>query len=330
VVTSDGLVRRIALLLLLATATGARADLITLYGSERAGSSGGQFLRIPVGGRAVALGNAGSAMASGPTAMFSNPGALSTVRYRNSLFASHFAYAADINIGHVGYVRRTASWQFGFGFGVLDAGEIERTTERSPSGTGQTFRADQIVAQTTVSRLLTDRFTLGLTSKYLQETLDDYHVRAVLFDLGALYFLGHRAARIGFAMNNFGPDLQLNGAPPPDAGFQGSWQSFSAPTTATFGFAYDLPSFAGNTLTLDLDFVHPTDESESIVYAGELNTHYLLALRGAYRYDPTESILTGGFGLQWRYGRNPIRLDYGFADRESFGLLHTITLEIEG
>jgi len=307
----------------------ARAELITLYGSERVGSSGGQFLRIPVGARAVALGNANTALASGATALFSNPGALSTVHHDHSLFVSHFSYAADIDIHHMGYVQRHASWQWGFGLGVLDSGEIPRTTETQPLGTGQTFNADQVVATVGLSRLLTDRITLGASVKFLQESLDDYENRAYLLDLGALYYLGYRTARIGFAVNNFGPDLRLNGNPPEDAGFEGSWQSFPAPTNASFGFAYDADVFSRNVLTLGLDFIHPSDEGEAIVFATEWTVADAISFRGAFRETQDDDTITGGLGLRWDLDDRPIRLDYGFADRGSFGLLHTITLEIE-
>lgn len=320
---------RAVLLLLVLLAPNARAELITLYGEERVGGSGGQFLRIPVGARAVALGNANTALARGATAMFSNPGALSTIHNRHSLFASHFAYAADIDIHHVGYAYRNASWQWGIGLGILDSGEIERTTETQPNGTGQFFRADQVVATMSFARLLTDRFTLGGSLKFLQESLDDFENRSFLLDLGALYYLGYRTARIGFAVNNFGPDLQLNGAPPADAGFDGSWQSFPAPTNASFGFAYDADIVRDNVLTLGLDFVHPTDEAESIVLAAEWSVGSILAFRGAYREAQDQNVLSGGLGLSWDIEERPIRLDYGFVDRGSLGILHTITLEIE-
>ena len=326
-------IRRLSLALLLAAllvpAT-AGAELITLYGAERVGGSGGQFLRVPVGARAVALGSASAALARGATSMFSNPGAMSTVRFEHSLFASHFAYAADIDIHHLGYVRRTGSWQYGVGLGILDSGEIERTTERQPEGTGQTFDADQFVATLSAARLLTDRITLGASVKLLQESLDDYENRGVLLDLGALYYIGFRTARIGFAVNNFGPDLRLNGEPPGDAGFSGEWQSFPAPTSASFGFAYDTPTVGNdNILTVGLDFLHPTDEAESIVLASELSLGGTLALRGAYRQSDELDVFSGGLGLEWPIADRPVHLDYGFVDRGSFGLLHTITLEIE-
>lgn len=319
----------ILLVVLCATPRLAGAELITLYGAERVGGSGGQFLRIPVGARATALGNANTALARGATAMFSNPGALSTVENTHSLFASHFAYAADIDIHHVGYVNRNASWQWGIGLGILDSGEILRTTETQPEGTGQTFDADQVVATLSFARLLTDRITLGTSVKFLQESLDDYENRAVLLDIGALYYLGYQTARIGFAVNNFGPDLKLNGNPPADAQFDGSWQSFPAPTNASFGFAYDVTAVPNSTITLGLDFIHPTDEAEAIVLASEWTVGDVLAFRGALRENEADPVFSGGLGLRWEVDERPITLDYGFIDRGSFGLLHTITVEIE-
>ncbi|HKK71361.1 MAG TPA: PorV/PorQ family protein [Candidatus Krumholzibacteria bacterium] len=326
-------IRRVSCFLLsvvLLLPSAASADLIELYGDERVGGSAGQFLRIPVGARAVGLGNASAALARGATAIFSNPGAMSTVRFEHSLFASHFAYAAGIDVHHLGYVRRSGSWQYGVGLGVLDSGEIERTTERQPEGTGQTFEADQFVATLSAARLLTDRITLGASVKLLQESLDDFESRGILLDLGALYYIGYRTARIGFAVNNFGPDLRLNGEPPADAGFSGEWQSFPAPTMASFGFAYDTPTIGSeNILTVGLDFLHPTDEAESIVLASELSLRGTLALRAAYRQSDEIEVFSGGLGLEWPIAERPVHLDYGFVDRGSFGLLHTITLEIE-
>ena len=130
-------------------------------------------------------------------------------------------------------------------------------------------------------------------------------------------------------MNNFGSDLQLNGSPPDDAGFDGSWQSFPAPTNASFGFAYDADIVGNNTLTLGLDFVHPTDEAESLVLAAEWGVGDVLAFRGAYRETQDDPVLSGGLGLRWEVDERPIFLDYGFVDRGIFGLLHTITVEIE-
>lgn len=306
----------------------ASAQIITFYGDERVGGTGGQFLRVPAGGRTVGMGSSDIATAIGPAAMFSNPAALSTLRSRHGFFVSHFEYAAEIDIDHIAYAFRSGSWQLGFGLGMLRSGEIERTTEYQPNGTGQFFNANQFLGSVTVSRLLTDRFTFAGSAKFLQENLDDFHTRSVMLDLGALYHTGFRSARIGFALRNFGPDIRINGTPPPDAGNVGTWQTFPAPTVAVFGAAYDLSAIGGRRMTVSMDFAHPSDEGESVVFAGEFELSSALLLRGAYRTDAEEAVFSGGLGVVLGSRREGLRLDYGFTDRDNFGVLHVVSLEL--
>ncbi len=316
----------LAIALLAAAASVARADIIQLYGEERAGSTGGQFLRIPVGARAVAMGGGMSATVRGPLSIFWNAAAMHTQRAKHGLSVSHFEYAAGIDIEHIAYVRRFASWQIGLGVGVLRSGEIERTTEVHPDGTGQTFNANQFLGVLALGRRLTDRFTLATTVKFLQENLDDYENRATVVDIGALYATGFGNSRIGFSLRNFGPDLKLNGTPPPEATSAAQWQSFSAPTIAVFGAAMDVGLPMGRSMTLSLDFSHPSDEAEAIVVGNELQLGHGFELRGGYRSGIEDGGLSGGLGLRVDGTGSPLRLDYGFVDHGSFGVLHSISL----
>jgi hypothetical protein len=316
-----------AVALLLVLVGSARADLIELYGEERTGSTGGQFLRLPVGARGVAMGGGMTATITGPACVFWNPAAMPTQRAKHGVFASHFEYAAEIDIDHLAYVRRFSSWQLGLGVGILRSGDIERTTELHPTGTGQTFNANQFLGSVSLGRRLTDRFTLAGTLKFLQENLDDYENRAVMVDVGALYFTGFQSSRIGFAVRNFGPDMRINGSPPDEATPAGEWQSFSAPTVAVFGAAIDFGLPMERTLTVSLDFSHPNDEAESILLGSEFDLGRGFALRGGYRSGVSDGGFSGGLGVKIDRKEMPLRLDYGFVDRGSFGVLHTISLE---
>ena len=59
---------------------------------------------------------------------------------------------------------------------------------------------------------MTDRFSLGGTVKYYQENLDEFQIKALLADLGILYYVGIGDLRIGFAVRNFGSDLKPGGS----------------------------------------------------------------------------------------------------------------------
>jgi len=322
------MVTRLALLLLL-LATPARADLIGFFGDERVGTSGGQFLRIPVGARAVAMGGGMSASVEGTVAVFWNPAALATLPHRSRAYVSHMEYAADIDIHHAAVATALGPWRLGLGVGVLRSGEIERTTEFHPNGSGQTFRADQFMTTLALGRRITDRFALAGAVKFLQENLDDYENRAWMLDLGALYHLGYKNARIGFSVRNVGPDLQLNGDPPDEAGTQQPWQSFPAPTVAVFGFAYDFDLPGDRLVTVSLDFDHPSDDIERLVLGGEVALGSGMYVRGGFRNNvETGSGLTAGFGLHVLRRTYPLRFGYAFDDRGSFGGLHILSLEV--
>lgn len=306
----------------------ARAELIRFFGDERTGTSGGQFLRIPVGARAVAMGGGMSATIHGAASPFWNPAAMSSVRNGGRVFVSHTEYVADIDIDHVSYVQRMGPWMIGFSGGMLNSGEILRTTEFYPNGQGFTFEANQFMAGLSVGRTLTDRFSFAGTVKLLQENLDEYENRGVFLDLGALYYTGFRRARIGFAVRNFGGDLRLNGEAPQEYGTRTEWQSFSAPTVAVFGFAYDFGRRTSQMLTLSLDFSHPSDEIEALILGAEMALWDRLFLRGGYKNGVEDGGASLGFGLRLFEDDVTSRFGYAYDDRGNFGGVHIFSLEI--
>lgn len=307
-----------------ATAAGA-SELISLYGGERAGTSGGQFLRVPGDARGIAMGGGMSAAAEGAAAIFWNPAAMITVKSKHRVFLNHTEYAAGMDVDHLAYVHRIGSWRLGLMAAVLRSGDIVRTTELHPTGQGFTFTANQVIAGMSLGRQLTDRFTVAASAKFLQENLDEYQNRGVFIDLGALYYIGFKAARIGFTVQNFGGDLKINGTPPDETGSE--WQNFSAPTVALFGLAYDFGRGNRRRLTLSFDFRHPSDEDESVIFGGEVALLDHFALRGGWKSNIEQGGLSAGFGLNWEKKDLVLRLGYSYEDVGAFGGFHTVSLE---
>lgn len=324
--------RRIVILILLLVATGAsaRADLVDLYGAENVGTAGGQLLKIPVGPRAIGMGKAYVACAiDGPVA-FWNPAGVMRTAGRQNIFASHVVYAADIDLDFASVHWRNQNYGFALTAGMLRSGAIPRTTELHAEGTGQSFHADQYLLGFTVSRAMTDRMSVGATATYLQENLDEWETRSVLFDIGMLYYLGVRDLALAVAVRHLGPDLRPGGTPP----WQGppyeqslEFQASAAPTEGTFGIAgtWDL---AGDVdLLTAVDFHHPSDARESLRTGVELGLRRLLYLRVGYESGRSEGGLGAGFGLQLERKQKLWRLDYGYADMGSFGTIHHVGVE---
>ncbi len=321
----------IGLLALLLTATPAAADIIGLYGGENVGTAGGTFLRIPVGARAVALGRAYSACATDGAAVFWNPAGIMRTPGRRNLFFSHVEYAADIDLNFIAYHWRRQNFGFGLMAGVLDSGDIPRTDDFHQEGIpGVTFKANQYYAGLTLTRAMTDRFSLGGTFKVYQENLDEFVVRSWMLDMGILYFLGAGDWRVGFSVRNFGPNMRPGGEPPAITGYEAmsEFQSFAAPTVGDFGTAFTLNLSRNITLLSTFDFHHPSDYSESFSGGWELGLGRNLFLRAGIETNRDEGGLSAGFGVATFRDSFDLRLDYGYSDMGNFGTIHHVSMDL--
>jgi hypothetical protein len=306
-------------------------DIIRLYGDENVGTAGAQFLRIPVGARGVALGQAYTACAVDASAIFWNAAGILRTAGRRNLFLAHTEYAAGIDLHYLSYHQRGQNFGYGVIGGMLRSGDIPRTDEFHQEGTGTTFRADQYLLGLTLARAMTDRFSIGGTLKYYQENLDEFVIRTYLADLGILYYVGIGDMRIGFAVHNFGPDFRPEGSPP-EIGEQyqqpETFQSASAPTAGSFGLAHTVGLGRGINLLATADFNHPSDYSESFRFGSELELAGVLFLRGGYETNRDEGGLAAGFGVKIERRTLILRLDYGFSDMGNFGTMHHVSLDL--
>ncbi len=315
---------------LLAGAAGA-GELIRLYGDENTGTAGAQFLRVPVGARAVSLGKAYSSLAMDGSAPFWNPAGIMRTPGRKNFFASHTKYTADIEMNHVSLHGRRQNFGFGLSAGILRSGDILRTTEFHQDGTGQYFNANQFFLGASLARAMTDHFSIGGTVKYYQENLDQWQIKSLMFDMGILYFVGAGDVWIGFTVRNFGGDLQPSGSPPALSGgytHATDFQKFPAPTEGSFGAskAWSLSRKLG--LLTTADFNHPSDNIESFRLGGELEVNRMLFLRAGYETGRPENGLSAGFGVQLKRQQFLIRVDYAYADMGSFGTIHYVSLDL--
>jgi len=325
------LVSVVLLLVSLTVVPMARAgDVLRLYGDENVGTAGGQFLKIPVGARPVGLGRAYVACAIDGPAVFWNPAGLMRTPGRTNFFFSHTEWAADIDLDYAAIQWRGQNFGYAISAGMLRSGDILRTTETHVEGTGEYFRADQYVLGFSLARAMTDRFSMGLSIKYYQENLDEWEIRAPLFDLGILYLGGVGDMRVGFSVRNFGPELRPGGDPPVREGYgvQSDFQKYPAPTEGSFGIAYTWPLARKLTLLTTADFNHPSDAQESFRVGTEMGLGNKLFLRAGWETGRDEGGLGAGFGLQLKRKQFLWRIDYGYSDLGGFGGMHYLSMEL--
>ncbi len=256
------------------------------YGFDfsKAGTAGFQFLKIGVGAREAALGEAVTSLTNNANAVFWNPGALPLIRQRQIYF-THNEWIAGSTHDAVALAVPVGSFVFGLSAASLAIEEFEETTVLEPEGTGRMVSAGNLLLGIAAARRFTDRLTVGVQMKYVHENLDEQSFDNMLFDVGALYYTGFRQLRLGFSLQHFGADMKI------------LRQSFRMPLLFRLSAADDLISSPNYRLTAAIDLVHPTDNVEWVNAGLELELLSLISLRGGYRYNVDEGKLSFGIGI---------------------------------
>lgn len=300
----------------------AHAQLFPALGGQRAGTAAVQFLKIGVGARSAAMAEAFTAVANDGTALFWNPAGLMQSD-RNEVLFSHLEWLVDVQHEFFGYVHHLGKLQaIGLSFISLHTAEMQETTEYQPFGTGRYFSYGDIALGLTYSRQMTDKFSFGLTVKYVEETIAELKMRGALLDIGTYYHTGFGSSRFGVSVSNFGGQLTPSGSFTRRDGTKvSSFQSFTPPTIFRFGLATEIINNEQNRLTMAMQLNHPNDNSENLNFGGEYWWRQTVALRAGYKLNVEEQSYTLGSGFNLRYADFGLRLDYAFAD---FGRLGNI------
>jgi len=266
------------------------------YGFDfsKAGSAGLQFLKIGVGARETAMGEAVTSIVNDANSVFWNPAGLAYVEKREVVL-SHNQWLADSKHNAAVIAYPIGSFVVALNAITLNINEFEETTALQPDGTGRMVQAGDMLLGLSVAKRFTDKLSIGLQVKYVQEKLDNYKLSNVLFDVGTIYYTGFRELRLGFALQHFGPDMNLVN------------QDFRTPLLFRVSAADEVFSTENIGLIFAAELVHPTDNVEWINFGMEINLLNYVELRGGYRLDNDLSKVSFGIGL-----RPPSLSDFDF------------------
>lgn len=330
--------------LLLGTVMGAACA--TLFAQAKIGTTAASFLGISVGARAAAMGDAVVASGQDVTAMYWNAGAFaqagkSQIAFVNTewLVGTKFRWFGVM-------LNLDGANAFGLSMTNLDYGEDDVTTVQAPDGTGERWSAQDIAIAVSYSRMLTDRFSLGGSVKYVGQTIWNETASTVAFDLGLLFVTGFHDMRLGMSFSNFGGDLTLDGRDllqrvdidPQNSGSNktlvGKLKTDPWPLPLFFrvGLAMDVIKNDQMKLTIAADAVRPNDNVEFINVGGELTWNNLVSLRGGYRSlfkEDSEQGLSLGAGVRYQVeGIATMEVEYAYTHFGLFGNLNTLGLAI--
>jgi len=289
------------------------------YGFDfsKSGTAGLQFLKIGIGAKETAMGEAVTSLVNDANSVFWNPSGIAYIENYQVSF-SHNSWLASSKHNSAVFAFPLSSFVFAFSAASLQINEFEETTALMPDGTGRMVSAGDYVFGFAAARRFTDRLSIGLQVKYVHEKLDDYSLDNFLFDVGTIYATGFRDLTLGFSLQHFGPDMRLLN------------QDFRTPLLFRVS--------ASDKLIINEDFivigaaelVHPTDNDEWVNLGVEFQLLKYVALRGGHRINVDQGKWSFGFGLTPPvFGGISTRIDYAFVLSENvFDNVHRFSLMI--
>ena len=264
------------------------------------GTTAANFLKIPVGARAAAMGGAFTATADDATALYWNPAGLSQIE-KTEILAMYNMHFQGIKQGYLSLAFPSLKGVVGLAASYVDMGGIEgRDKYGNPTGE---FNASDIKLSFGYSRRLSSRLMFGLTFGSIQETIANDKKVSYSANIGFM-LKPVKLISVGFTCQNIGSKLGKD----------------SLPLTYRGGIALKLRSFS-----IETDVVKEIDND--VYYCAGLEWDIAnISLRCGYRMgQDVGSGISYGIGLKV----SKVNLDYAFIPYGDLGDTQRISLGIK-
>ena len=312
---------------------------IAVFAQSKVGTTAANFLTIPIGPRATGMGGAFVAVSDDATSAFWNAGGLSRIE-RNELTFAHTQWLVDTKFNWVGLAYKLDDDNaVALTVNQLDYGQEEITTELEQNGSGAFWKAQDLAVGVSYSRNLTDRFSIGLTAKYITQSIWNESASAWAVDVGLLFFTPLDGLRLGMNISNFGTGMKLDGedllrpadVDPANSGNNSNISSkletenWPLPLVFSVGVGYDIINNEEWKFILATDALVPNNQTTYGNVGAELIWNRIISLRVGYTSlfkEAAQEGLTAGVGIQYDFGGFFAKVDYSYTD---FGIFNEIS-----
>lgn len=295
------------------------SSLVNAQSFNKGGRTALQFLKIGIGARQAAMGEANIAAVEDINSVFWDPAGLTGVSGAQASFdfnpwiagMNYFAGAAGFKVNEVGV--------FAVDYASLSYGNIPEALVSVSSGsndtrTGNTFTGGDALIGLAYSHDFTDQLSIGIAAKYLKETLFTYSASTLAFDVGTVYDVGYKGIHVAMSAQNFAGAVKFMANSNNQAGYE---LPLIFRIGLSFGFIgssenafIDLGKL--NSLIISADAVHTNDYTERLDIGGEYVFDDFLSLRAGYRFNYTEGNLSLGVGVKGAVSGLNIQVDYAY------------------
>ena len=283
--------------------------LVGIFGisdSFAIGEAGAQFLKIGVGSKACAMGEAFVALADDPSAIYWNPAGLSQIK-STQILGMHSFWLEDMSCQYLSSVFVTGYGNLGVAISYSSSGDIPGYNEDfQETGTYTAYDAAGTFAYANVFK---DVISYGIGLKLIQQKIEEESATGFAVDLGLLHKMrAIEGLSIGLALQNLGPKIKFIEKAEP------------LPITLKGGLAYTRGAF-----TLVGDLNKPNDNDLRVNVGGEFVIAEILALRAGYETrSELDDTFTAGVGIGWK----KIGIGYAYVPHKEVNDTHRISLKI--
>jgi hypothetical protein len=310
---------------------------------EKLAQTGLKFLNVSSDPRAVAMGDAMTAVEGVSPAQFGNPAGMARITSAVNVWVGNTKWIADINHyqGSVAYSPSNGMYGvFGFSLQSVDYGDIQETIfdQSTPNGYQDIgiFKPSGLMLGLSYARALSDRFAIGGNVKYVTQNLGDAVVdvdtsgnrltisnklNVVAFDFGVLYRTGFKSLEFGMTVRNFSKEVKYQ------------QEQFQLPLIFKIGISMNVLDLAeidpkSQSFLVAVEATHPRDFKEQVNIGAEYMFAQILALRAGYMFANDLYGFSAGGGVRYSLEGVEIGVDYSYTPFKEFSAVHRIAVQM--
>ncbi len=259
--------------------------------NDGAGNTGLAFLKLGIGARSIAMGEAFSSLTDDGTAFIYNPARMNATENGN-VTAMFNKTMLDMTTNYVGAKFRIK--KFGIGFGLLKTTVSDIEVRNTPGAPIEKFNSDNFAGGISLSYELYKNLSFGVTGKLIYEKLYIDESSGFGMDIGANYMFKNLS--IAAVVSNIGSMNPLK------------IEKTKLPTSLRFGTSYQFKKD-------NLSVIGAVDLFK-VLDGGSFHGHFgaeggykdFIFLRAGYQAGYDNKGFTAGMGLKYK----TLTLDYAF------------------
>lgn len=321
---------------------------------DRQGEAGANQLLINPWARSAGLHTMSTANIMGTEAIFLNVAGLSRIE-GTQIQLGHTRYFADINVNAFGFGQRVGKGgAFGFNIVALDLGDFDYTTEDTPGGSGATFSPSFFNMGISYSHLFANKVSVGVTAKFVNESVSNARASAVALDAGVQYVTGEKDNfKFGISLRNVGTKMRFGGEglskqlpnPGPTFEYNNTYYersaAFELPSQLNIGMSYDWLFGRTSRLAMVLNFTSNAFSRDQLGGGLEFSMGQNFALRAGYKYEfdaantveaTLDNGLSAGFSVSVPVKKGSdtrVGIDYAFRVTDIYNGIHNLGIRLD-